>query len=249
MKKTRINRIIEEKVINILFDDLNNLGYSYSKSKKTFSKKESELLHKISIYKDFQIFTDEKLDRVYDLYLVFTMYFKSEFYKFEEWYYDNFGADETRINTYYESSKFCVPLISGKDFLIPDDFHPNQNTFIGEGRHLIKDLSNGIYQFQNFSTTIEINDFESHKTKILKCANEQLKKKYNYEQMALDNNIRFKYQALLIYKEMFKIPKQYLKGRFEYLNSEIKNTIDENKKRKLIEALEHFKMIEKKYLN
>lgn len=248
MKKTRINKIIEEKVINILFDDLNNLGYSYSKSKKTFSKKESELLHKISIYKDFQIFTDEKLDRVYDLYLVFTMYFKSEFYKFEEWYYSNFGADETRINTYYESSKFCVPLISGKDFLIPDDFHPNQNTFIGEGRHLIKDLSNGIYQFQNFSTIIEINDFESHKSKIISSANEQLKKKYDYIKLS-KNNRGFKYQALLIYKDILEIPRQYIKNRFEYLNSEIKNTTDEKKKRKLIEALEHFKMIEKKYLN
>jgi hypothetical protein len=250
MKKTRINKIIEDKVINVISKEFLEKGYIYKKSKKCFEKKETELLHQICIDNDFEIYMDENLDRFYDLYLVFEIYLRSEFYKFEDWYYENFSkGDLTRIKTYFKSVKFCLPLQSDVDFFIPDDFHPNQNTIIDEKQKFVSLRENMVYEFNDFGNVIEIDDFDFHRTKVIDYCDEQLNYQYDFNKMALDEIGYFKPQALLIYNKMFDIPRKYVSNKIKDLSEKIQIATDEKEKKEFIGALEYFTEIEKKYLN
>src|SRR5690606_6588091 len=107
MKKSKINQILEERVIALLNDRFNKIGFKYKKSINGFHMKNEDFLYEITIYNRYDIYMDTNLTAPDDLYLTFRMYFNTELYKFEKWYHEVFrsgrtGGDGFRIDTFFE---------------------------------------------------------------------------------------------------------------------------------------------------
>lgn len=251
MKKARINKIIEDKVISQINNYYVDKGFTYKKSIRGFVKKDSELNYEIYVDNDYEIYLDQKFEGNY-LYLVFRIFFETSIYKFEKWYYENItDVDGTQIDTFRKSLKFCLPLLEGVDFFIPDDFDKNQRTYVGEGMDFVKKNGENKYILSKFGYELEVNDFEKSYTKIFETLESQINIKYDYLQMALENenNKLMKYNALLIYDNQLEIPSKFVRNHIDRILENLKVCNDDNEKISLQKSLEKFKNIGEKYLS
>lgn len=260
MKQSKINEIIENKVLKKLTEKFQERGFKYKKGIKGFYKRDEELLSEVTIYKDYDLFMvqEGETERYNDLYITFEMFFKTELYKFEKWYKENFGGgDHLRIDTFHKVLEFCILAKEGIDFNIPDDISANQKEYFGEEKRLLKILPDNIYQFASWDMIDEVYDFDTHINKVFDTLDEMIATKYDFLQLynsekkddlGVVNSDYMKYNALLIYNKQLELPTKFFTNTCNEVIAEINQMTDEIKKEQLIQSLNRFISIAEKHL-
>lgn len=257
MKQSKLNQIIEEKVLKKLTEKFEKKGFKYKKGIRGFYKRENGILYEVTIYHDYELFMsilddenpDEKFD---DFYLTFELCFRTELFEFEKWYQENFGkGDHARIDTFSETLDFAIPLNENVDFVLPDDFGMNQKTFFGEEQFIKRKLPNNIYQFSSWDMIDEVKDFDAHTEIVFSTLDKMVETKYNFFELynKEDNSDYMKYNALLIYNGQFDLPTKFINKTCNKVIAEINQMTDEIKKEQLIQSLNRFVSIAENLLD
>lgn len=255
MKQSKLNQIIEEKVLKKLTEKFEEKGFKYKKGIRGFYKRENGILYEVTIYHDYELFmsilNDENPDEKFDnFYLTFEMCFRTKLFEFEKWYLENFGkGDHARIATFSETLDFAIPLNENVDFVLPDDFGMNQKTFFGEEKIIKRKLPNNIYQFSSWDMIDEVKDFDTHINIVFSTFDKMMETKYDFLQLynseekddlGCYNSEYMKYNALLIFDKQFDLPTKFITSACNEVIAEINQMTDEIKKEQLIQSLNRF---------
>ena len=254
MKQSKINQIVEEKVLKKIEEKFLEKNFKYKKGIRGFYKRENELLSEVTIDKDFRLFMtpEGEVERYNDLYITFKIFFRTELSEFEKWYQDNFGkGDHARIDTFSKTLEFCVLAKEGIDFKIPEDISPNQKEYFGEEKRLVKILPNNIYQFASWDMIDEIEYFDSHIDMVFSTLDKMIETKYDYLKLYAnkDNSNSLKYNALLIYDNQFDLPTKFIINKCDNAILKIKNLPDGIEKEKFVQSLNRFISMAEKHLD
>ena len=252
MKQSKINDVIQNKVLKKLTEKFQEKGFKYKKGIKGFYKKNNELLSEITISNRFGLFMiqEGETERYNDLYITFEIFFKTELFEFEKWYKENFGVgDHLRIDTFHKVIEFCILAKEGIDFNIPDDISANQKEYFGEEKRLLKILPDNIYQFASWDMINEVYDFDAHINKVFDTLEEMINTKYDFLQLYNSektddlghyNSEYMKYNALLIYHNQLTLPTKFIIEKCNNAIAEINQMTEETKKEQRIQSLSRF---------
>lgn len=261
MKRSKINEIIENKVLKKLTEKFQEKGFKYKKGIKGFYKRDKELLSEITISDRLGLFMVQEgvTERYNDLYITFEIFFKTGLYEFEKWYKEHFGVgDHLRIDTFHKVLEFCILAKEGTDFIIPDDISANQREYFGEEKRLIKILPDNIYQFASWDMIDEVDDFDAHINKVFDTLEEMITTRYDllqlYNREKKDDLGRYnseymKYNALLIYDGQLALPTKFIIEKCNNVIAEIDQMTDETQKEQRIRSLNRFISIAEKHLH
>lgn len=264
MKQSKLNQIIEEKVLKKLTGRFQEKGFKYKKGIGGFYKRENEVMYEVTIYHDYKLFMstlndEDPNDKFDDFYLTFEVLFRTELFEFEKWYQDNFGkGDNKKIDTFSKKLDFAIPLNESIDFVIPDDFGMNQKTYFGEDKFIKRKLPDNMYQFSSWDMIDEVKDFDSHIGSVFSTLDKMLETKYDFLQLYQSeekdnlgnyNSDYMKYNALLIYDKQLELPTRFITGKYNSVITEINQLTDENKKEERMQSLNWLISIAEKHLN
>ena len=124
VRASKINELINDKVVTLLNNKLTKLGFKYQKSKRYFSRQDPNGFTQIvNIYKPYSpLIYDEKTGK---LFLIFNISCQIEIPDYEKWYLDKFG--ENPYFSYRTESLTSQIEISFKDFNQDSFYEPTSS--------------------------------------------------------------------------------------------------------------------------